>query len=768
MTTTRSLTLTAAFAVLFLLAGTAPARAQRAERGARETGRSGYSYLRAATGEVTVVSKWNGRVQARRNMPISGGDEMVVSEGGRAEVALADGNVLLVGGGTTADFESLYAQQGDNDEFSAIRVRDGSVVISAIGLNDNQVPRIDTEDATVYVSAGSRARVNVDSRRGTSVVARAGSVEVRTPEGSYKLKTGQYLLIRGNEEPTVERGAFSRDRFDIWCSERLESLGATRSVSSRYVDEEYADDVVALDGYGDWNYNNTYSSYVWSPRVHAGWSPYSDGSWYYTTAGLTWWSDDAWGWYPHHYGNWFFESNRWCWSPAYVYSPAWVYWGYTPSYVGWCPVGYYTGYSPWWGNYYRNIGWDRTNVYVAINGSFNTRQVDFRGWNFTGAGGFGAGTARAEVIRGDRIGDRLGGQVAISSRPIVLSGRGGDTREAMRNYIREAPRVIERTASADSGRLAPILGRERTLPTATVEALRDRAVVAERGRLAGPAAAEMAPRGVRIDRGRAQGEPIPARGVLGTERGRASGVEERRDPTARGRVEESAPVGSAAQAPASRGRVDRAPGNRFEERVDRSPARGEQEWRGRGRSTAGDAARGNPAAVAPSSPSHPGADRFDGRRTQTRDVERPRPEGNPSDWRSRRLEAPASENPALRREEARPPDWRSRSEVPPARRIIEGSVPNRREPDAFRERGAMPREERRDYRPEARPERPPQSYAPPPPRAESRREAPPQAESRREAPPRAEPHAAPPQRAESHQAPPPPPPAKAQERGRKD
>ncbi|MFN2634591.1 MAG: DUF6600 domain-containing protein [Thermoanaerobaculia bacterium] len=763
MKTTR-LTITAALAAVVLLAATARAeRADRADRSDRPATRSGYSYLREMTGDVSVVSKWNGRVDARRNMPISSGDEIVVSESGRAEVGLADGNVLHVGGGTSARFESLYAQQGEDDEFSAIRLKDGSVVLSATGANDGQIPRIDTDDATVYLSAGSRARVNADPRRGTVVIARLGAVEVRTPEGSYKLKPGQYLLVHGEDEPTIERGTFSRDRFDTWSADRLDSLGATRSVSARYVDEEYADEVVALDGYGDWNYSNTYSSYVWSPRVNAGWTPYNDGSWYYTTAGLTWWSNDPWGWYPHHYGNWFFESswNRWCWSPAYVYSPAWVYWAYTPSYVGWCPVGYYTGYSPWWDSYYRHIGWNRSNVYLPVHGTFNTRQVDFRGWNFTGAGRFGSGVGRAEVIRGDRIGDRLGSQVAISSRPIVLSGRGGDTQEAMRNYIREAPRVIERSAAADSGRLAPVLGRERTLPTATVEALRDRAVVAERGRLAGPAAAEIAPRGVRIERGRPLGEPIPPREALGTDRGRAGSIDgpARRDPIARGRAADlpaPAPGDVRAREPVTRGRVsdDHAPASRFE---DRAPARADQDWRSHGRAVERDTFRGNPAPSAPSS-GGPGAERLDRSRPDTREVERARPdrEAPSGDWRSRRMPAPPAENPSVRREEASPSNWRSRSEVPPARRVIEGSVP-RRDPEAVRER-PMPRDERPAYRPE-RSERAAPSYAPappPPPRVESR-PAPP--------PPRAEAHAPPPPRAESHPA---PPPARAPERGRKD
>ena len=112
MKTTR-LTITAAIAAVLLVAATAQAeRADRSDRADRSATRSGYSYLRSTTGDVTVISKWNGRVEARRNMPISSGDEIVVSEAGRAEVGLADGNVLHVGGGTRASFESLYAQQG--------------------------------------------------------------------------------------------------------------------------------------------------------------------------------------------------------------------------------------------------------------------------------------------------------------------------------------------------------------------------------------------------------------------------------------------------------------------------------------------------------------------------------------------------------------------------------------------------------------------------------------------------------------------------------
>ena len=463
--------------------------------------RGAYSYIRTMTGEATVATRWNGDVEARRNMPISVGDEISVSQGGRVEIGMADGNALYLGGGSRASFDSLSDQEGEDDSFSAIRLSDGDAVLAAMGSNEGEIPRIDTDDATVYLSAGARVRVNSDPRRGTVVIGRAGTAQVKTRIGTYTVKAGQFLLVHPGEEAETGRGTYSRDRFDLWVADRLETADESRSASARYVGDQYAGDVSALDGYGDWQYDSSYGGDVWSPRVDTGWSPYSYGSWYYTPAGLTWWSYDPWGWYPFHYGNWFFARNRWCWAPAQVYSPAWVYWAYAPGYVGWCPTGYYSFFSPWWDTYYRHWGFpSRTNLYFSLHGTFATRHVDFRGWNFTGAGTFGAPRARMNVVPGSRIATRLGSQVAISSRPIVVNPREGGVREAIRTYVREAPRTIERTSGPDSNRLAPVLARERALPADTVAALRERAVVAERGRLAGPTAAEIAPR---VERSRA-------------------------------------------------------------------------------------------------------------------------------------------------------------------------------------------------------------------------------------------------------------------------
>lgn len=672
----------------------------------RDVGRNGYSYVRETVGGVTVQSNLNGRVTARRNMPISAGDEILVSDAGRAEIGLADGNLLFVGGGTRARFSSLYAQQGEDDDFSAIDLRDGSVVLAAIGADNESIPRVDTEDATVYLSAGSRVRVNADPRRGTVVVVRAGSAEVRTRSDSFTVEAGEYLIVEGDETPDIARGVFSRDRFDLWAADRLDDLYAdtSRSASVQYVDDDYASDVVALDGYGDWEYSNTYSTQVWVPRVNINWTPYSSGSWYYTPIGLTWWSSDPWGWYPHHYGSWYFDArSRWCWAPSYAYSPAWVYWGYSSNYVGWCPVGYYSFYSPWYDNYYRRWGWSGGysrdhNLVFALSGSFKTSRVDFGGWNFVASKSFGSTHDRLAVVPGSRLVSAIGDQLAISPKPIVVSGRGDGIPQALQNYVRQAPGVIERTKNRDSERLAPVLAREKSLPPSTQEALRERAVVSGRGRLGGPGADELASRGTVVERGRTVSELLGSRGFeKGAGSGNKASVFERgrkppvsimpanpssEEPMARaprnesgtrevwrgrgpevGRVE--APDVSAMEKERGRGRPEVSdvprPG-KGPERVAPAPASGVEEWRQRGRigKQAPPAPVDQPSVRAP----------IDAPRQKSG-----KPVTRQDAWRGRMESRAIAPGREARAPEA---DWRSQPDVPPAKRVIDGALPGRR------------------------------------------------------------------------------------------
>ena len=676
---------------LALAAAVATAQAQTG-------GRSAYSYVRETSGEVTVVSGLNGTVEARRNLPISPGDELRTDDPGRAEIALADGNVLHVGGGTSVQFVSLSSEQGSDDTVSAISLKEGSVILSVMGSDDKSVPRIDTEDLTVYGNTGSRVRVNADSRRGSAVIVRAGSVEVKTPTGSYTVRAGNYLLSQGQEEPEIARGGFSRDRFDSWAADRLSSTYETpQTASSQYVGEDYAGDVSSLEGNGDWDYNSTYGNYVWRPNVAVGWTPYSNGSWYYTPAGLTWWSYDSWGWYPFHYGNWFFDTgwNSWCWSPGWCYSPAWVYWGYTAGYVGWCPLGWYGFYSPWWNNYYRQWSYPRGSAF-AIHGNFSTHRVDLRGWNFTGSNGFGTARGRMDVIPGTRVADRLGTQMAISSRPIVLPTRSGlAVSTALRDYVREAPNAIGRATDRTTQQsLEPVVARDRELPRSSVETLRNSVAVMDRGRLSGPGASELAPRGTAVVE---RGTNTPIEGSNRVEADRSTGRTVIRNDRA------AAPGGPAGSSDT----------RAFNERGLDSRPDATQAWRSRpnppstttSRSDAGVRSSNDAGAVGHDTREH---------------------------WRTRSYGSSASRPPSEAgmesgRNSVRRPDgstgrpeaergWRSHdSGVPPARRVIEGSVPGRRTPaeggSPTRERS--PRDDGFNQYESARPSAPPSRSAPP-------------------------------------------------------
>jgi hypothetical protein len=726
----------------FLALGVAVALAGEAA-GQTGSSRAGYSYVREVSGEVTVESHWNGTLQASRNMPISVGDMVEVSGGGRAEVGLADGNVLFLGPGSQTRFASIRDQQGEEDSFSMVALEDGSLVLAAVGSDDRALPRIDTDDATIYLASGSLARINYDSKRGTVVVTRAGSADVRTRAGSFKVRSGEYLIVQGDEEPEIQRGAFSRDRFDLWANERYQAGFEVQSTSAQYVDPGYSNEVVALDGYGDWDYSDTSGGYVWRPRVDAGWTPYSYGSWYYTPVGMTWWSYDPWGWYPFHYGNWFFDAawSSWCWSPAYVYSPAWVYWGYSSGYVGWCPVGYYGYYSPWCNNYYKNWGWTGRGVYLSMHGNYPTRSVDLRGWNFTGSPGFGTAAARMDVIPGARMAGRLGGTVAVSSRPMVVTARPGEVPQAVQGFVREAPRMIERTAGADSARMAPVLARERTLPASTVEALRGRAVVAERGRLIGPGATDIAPRGTRVDSTRTldfSGRSPATRDSSGFDRSRAGGAQ----PSVPSSTAKEGTLGRSAPNRIDPRTVVRGDENGVEART-RDTAR--EDWRAAPRSR--DSRPADARDPANDRATHT-IDRVPGAPPASREREAPAAQ---SDWRGRPSTGSQESRPQMMQRSTE--DWRTRSTVPPARRVIEGSVPGRSVPDsggdAFRR--SAPRSysspQPREYRPDRSG---PYSSSPrsaPPPRIESRPQGPSSA-------PQSQPRSAP---APAPRAPAPPP-----------
>lgn len=93
----------------------------------------------------------------------------------------------------------------------------------------------------------------------------------------------------------------------------------------------------ALAPYGSWVHVSACSD-CWRPSV-AGFVPYTNGHWVYTSYGPTWEADEAWGWAPYHYGHWIYTVEQgWLWVPGYEWAPARVSWAYGNDYVGWSPI----------------------------------------------------------------------------------------------------------------------------------------------------------------------------------------------------------------------------------------------------------------------------------------------------------------------------------------------------------------------------------------------------------------------------------------------
>ncbi|HEY6929601.1 MAG TPA: hypothetical protein VJA66_07990, partial [Thermoanaerobaculia bacterium] len=285
-------------------------------------------------------------------------------------------------------------------------------------------------------------------------------------------------------------------------------------------------------------------------------------------------------------------------------------------------------------------GWNHPGFSIGIQGTFSTRTVDFRGWNFTGSNNLGTAVSRMSIVSGSRMANRLGGnQIAITSRPIVVPARAGGARDALQSFVREAPQSIQRNALPGSDRLAPVLAHQRTLPEETLAAIGQRAVQTTRNGVAGPGAAEVAPRGVTIDRSRVLPEVA------------------RRAFTA-----ESAP--------------------RLPNRTEMS--RPSTDWRTRSLDSR--------PAIAPSE--RPDVRSFDSARPDRGTV------SSSPDWRAQPRTGNVDSGAAARREA-----WRSKQDLPPARRVIEGSVPGRRSFDSSSDTGTRTRTWRdvspQDFRGEA-------------------------------------------------------------------
>ncbi|HWR52517.1 MAG TPA: DUF6600 domain-containing protein [Bryobacteraceae bacterium] len=464
-----------ALAVGFLL--TVPGWAQEAPEEEDGPGR-GVARLSLINGDVSVRRGDSGDwIAAAANAPLVVEDHVLTGVNSRAEVQFDWANLLRLAADTDVRLAEL-----ENRRYQA-QVARGTVTMSVLRDSDADVS-IDTPNVSVRPIKKGTYRVAVLEGGETEVTVRSGEVEIYTPRGVERLKSGRTMIVRGTQsDPEFQMlEARNRDEWDRWNEERDRRL--ERSKAYAYVSRDIYG-AEELDDYGVWVDVAPYGR-VWRPYYRdAGWAPYQHGRWVWVDwYGWTWVSYDPWGWAPYHYGRWFHDGpSGWCWYPGPVHGrhfwrPALVAFvgfnagpvnvGVGFGRIGWVPLAPYERYRPWYGrNIYHGYRGGGHGDNVRIVNNINITNVYRNSRVRNGVSGmdyndFGrGGRARAftnEEIRVQRASVVHGAlpvapgreSLRLADREVRTPMARGNTPE--RFYTRRQPAKVERVSFADQQR----------------------------------------------------------------------------------------------------------------------------------------------------------------------------------------------------------------------------------------------------------------------------------------------------------------------------
>ena len=138
------------------------------------------SYISYDDGGTVVRSGDDNReIEARRNLPVYPGDEIVTARRGRAEIRLSDGNILGIDRTTAIRLRSvLDSYEGDANETVA-ELRYGKVAVHRTDLGREHV-RLDTDKPSVQFF-----RVEYDIGKTQSSILKAGLPDILATRLQY-------------------------------------------------------------------------------------------------------------------------------------------------------------------------------------------------------------------------------------------------------------------------------------------------------------------------------------------------------------------------------------------------------------------------------------------------------------------------------------------------------------------------------------------------------------------------------------------------------
>jgi len=315
------------------------------------------------SGDVQVrtgdTSEW---VPASINMPLLDGDSVWVPEGARAALQMRDGTYVRLDEKSSMDILTLG---GDSSQFY---LSIGHAYVNFRGLQKSLL-QMDTPVSSSRAYEKSVFRIDVFDNGDSDISVFKGALYAEGRSGKTRISAGNILSLRDTTYAALSPLG-SPDYWERWNREM------DRQIERRYSVQYLPDDLNAysyeFDEYGKWVYVRDYG-YCWTPTaISAGWAPYRFGRWTWIGGDYVWISYEPWGWTPYHYGRWaHVASFGWCWVPpargAVYWSPGYVGWVHTPSYVSWVPL------SP--GEIYYGYGYYGPHSVNLINVNINTVHV---------------------------------------------------------------------------------------------------------------------------------------------------------------------------------------------------------------------------------------------------------------------------------------------------------------------------------------------------------------------------------------------------------
>jgi hypothetical protein len=516
------------------------------------------SYFTYDDGGTIVRQGDDGKeTEARVNYPVFPGDEVTTNRRGRAEIRLADGNVIGLDRSTSIRFRSINDSYDDSSTQSVVELRYGHVIVQRTDFNREPL-RLDTASASYLAADQAIYAVDNDGRTADRVSVFYGEIEVRTPARTSQVREGE----EGRVDDQGVYGLVSSQRGTADEFER----------SSRYLDRSLAYSDYDLNQYGTWTYVSGLGSWGWRPYVGAAWRPYYSGNWVYGPSGcLVWVSSEPWGWVPYHYGRWAYDPGYgWVWLPGYTYSPAWVYWMYGNGYFGWAPAGWYDCYRPYYGWAYQPYSRAGLHFGFGFYGRVRVNEIDLRPWTFMSGDRIVSTRVDQAALTTDAIRQRL--QRGDANRDVaVVSGLPARfSRSEIKDPAAAINTIARRGIGSGTGRegsgsatdMTPFFRRDPELSGAVRDRIVRSAIVG------GTTAVVSSPRGG----GLPAGSGVPSPGTPGTIEGRipphGDSPDAGRTTVPRDRVRDN-PAGGATP-PQSPSTIDRGTERNWRDRLDRS------------------------------------------------------------------------------------------------------------------------------------------------------------------------------------------------------